>query len=149
MRRLLSADSMVTIHKLAFKKRSARKHEQTGDLRQISHAKSSRTNQHQVKWSNGFLSRKRNPLASPSSLLTHSTNLPVYGFTIFTSYFPPNKTKSNVALLWRSTTMNWLQSTVASVKVYALNGNRTPQVPVPLSVNYFPHSSVSIMASVN
>jgi radical S-adenosyl methionine domain-containing protein 2 len=39
--------------------------------------------------------------------------------------------------------MNWLQSTLASVRLYSLNQNQQPPV-IPLSVNYFPHRSVLI-----
>ncbi|KAN0116472.1 hypothetical protein V8E52_005853 [Russula decolorans] len=35
--------------------------------------------------------------------------------------------------------MNWLQSTLASVKVYSLNDSHAPAPQKPLSVNYFPH----------
>jgi radical S-adenosyl methionine domain-containing protein 2 len=42
-----------------------------------------------------------------------------------------------------SSVMNWLQSTLASVRIYSLSQNQQPSV-IPLSVNYFPHRSVLI-----
>ncbi len=73
---------------------------------------------------------------------THPTNLPAKGST----YYLPTYNQF-LKLEPRLSTMNWLQSTLASVKVYALNANHAPQTP--LSVNYFPHRSVLTMASIN